>query len=242
MRASSDPRVRDVTILIRPHPARADEWTDVDWRRFGNITLFGKVPVDEQARADYFDSLYYAGAVVGITTTAFLDAAIVGRPVMAFHADDLRYEHEDSVHFQYLLNVAGGLLTMAGSLEEHVSQLAQMLERPPASVMERQRRFVEAFVRPRGMDVPATGVVVEALETLKSSDASHQVASMFGRMGLRVVSALARHPRWRPLILDEREVATEARRHEKARLREEALARKARQRAEKARRAAARRS
>jgi hypothetical protein len=242
VRASSDPRVRDVPILIRPHPARADEWNSVDWRRFGNITLFGRVPVDDEARADYFDSLYYAGAVVGITTTAFLDAAIVGRPVMAFHADDLSYEHEDSVHFQYLLKVEGGLLTMAASLEEHVGQLAVMLEGPPAYVMERQRRFVEAFVRPRGMDVPATGVVVEALETLRSSGAARQGASMFGRLGLRAVRALARHPRWRPLILDEREAATEARQHEKARLREEALARKARQRAEKAKRAAARRS
>ena len=239
LRSSPDPRVRDVPILIRPHPARADEWTSVDWRRFGNIALFGKVPVDDQARADYFDSLYYAGAVVGITTTAFLDAAIVGRPVMAFHAEDLRYEHEDSVHFQYLLNVEGGLLTMAVSLEEHVRQLAMMLEGPPASVMERQQRFVKAFVRPRGIDVPATGVVVKALETLRSSDAAQPIASAFGRMGLRAVGALSRHPRWRPLVLDEREAATEARQREKARLREEALARKARQRAEKARRAAA---
>lgn len=235
LRGSSDPRVRDVPILIRPHPSRTHEWASVDWRRFGNITMFGAVPVDEQARTDYFDSLYYAAAVVGITTTAFLDAAVVGRPVMSFHAEDLRYEHEDSLHFQYLLKVSGGLLTMSGSLEEHGRQLAMFLDGAPPEVMERQRRFVEEFVRPHGLGVPATGVVVEALERLTSAGSAVAAPSLLGRAGLRALGALERHPRWRTLLLDEREVEIVARQSEKARRREEALARKAQQRAEKAR-------
>lgn len=241
LRASRDPRVRDVPILIRPHPSRTDEWASVDWRRFGNITMFGSAPVEEQARTDYFDSLYNAGAVVGITTTAFLDAAVVGRPVMSFLADDLRQEHEDSVHFQYLLNVESGLLTLAGSLEEHERQLAAMLDGPPAEVLERQRRFVNAFVRPNGMEVPATGIVVEALERLTSTSPVGVAPSVFGRTGLRLLRALEKTPRWRTLLLDEREAETAARQNEKARRRAEALARKQLQRAEKARRAARKR-
>ena len=48
--------------------------------------------------------MYYSAGVVGITTTAFLDAAVVGRPVMSFYADDLVPEHEASLHFQYLVD------------------------------------------------------------------------------------------------------------------------------------------
>ena len=38
-------------------------------------------PVDTASRADYFDSIYHAAAVVGINTTAQIESAIVGRPV-----------------------------------------------------------------------------------------------------------------------------------------------------------------
>ena len=85
----SPPRVKRST-----HPGRSDsapstssrtaEWTDVDWRSVGNIAMFGGAPVDQLARTDYFESLHYCAAVVGITTSAFLEAAVVGRPVMSF--------------------------------------------------------------------------------------------------------------------------------------------------------------
>jgi hypothetical protein len=240
IRGSTDSGVRDVAILIRPHPARTHEWDDVDWRRFGNITMFGTVPADEASRTDFFDSMYYAGAVVGITTTAFLDAAVVGRPVLSFHDPDLRFEHEDSLHFQYLLKAEGGLLTMGASLEEHIQQLGAMLAGPQPAVMERQWHFVQQFVRPGGMDAPATPAVVAALEGLKSRGSLQPPAAAFSRLALRMLAAAEKHPRWRTLVLDEREVEIAARQDEKARRRAEALARKAAQRTEKARRVAER--
>jgi hypothetical protein len=95
------------------------EWVAVDWSSIGNIALFGPPPTDEAARTDYFESLYYSSAVVGITTSAFLEAAVVGRPVMSFFSEDLRQEHEESLHFRHLMDAQHGVLTMAGSLDEH---------------------------------------------------------------------------------------------------------------------------
>jgi hypothetical protein len=244
LRKSSDPRVRDAAILIRPHPSRTIDWDGVDWRSIGNVALFGDNPIDPDARDDYFDSLYHSAAVVGITTSAFIEAAIVDRPVMTIFLDEVRQEHEGSLHFQHLLKFAGGLVTPAVSLEEHETQLASMIEGPPRDVLEQQRRFVKAFVRPHGLDVPATGMVVKELERIGHAPGigSRHRVSMTGRWGLRALRALEHHPRWRYLFLDEREAATAARFEEKLRLREEALARKQRQRAEKAERAAQRRS
>jgi hypothetical protein len=243
LRASADPRVRDAGIVIRPHPGRLGEWEAIDWRRFGNIALFGSAPIDEQSRADYFDSLYYSAAVVGITTSAFIEAAIVGRPVMAFFAEDLRQEHEGSLHFQHLLRVEGGVMTTAASLEEHERQVASMLDGPTAEMTERLHRFVRAFVRPHGMEMRATGIAVEALErlTVDRPVPSAVKASVIGRIGLRIVRALAQHSRLRLLLLNEGEVETARRQDEKARLTEAALERKRQQRAEKARRVAERR-
>jgi hypothetical protein len=240
LRASSDPRIRDVPILLRPHPSRTAEWTDVDWRSVGNIAMFGGAPVDEPARTDYFESLHYCAAVVGITTSAFLEAAVVGRPVMSFSSEDLRQEQEGSLHFRHLVDADHGLLTMAASLEEHGQQLASVLTGPLTDVLARQRRFVNAFVRPRGMEVSATEVVAATLERLGEGErvGPPSAPSLFGQIGLRLLARMQRDERWRQLIFDEREGERETRLAERDRVRAEELARK---RADKARRMAAKR-
>jgi hypothetical protein len=245
LRRSSDPRVRDVPILLRPHPSRTAEWADGAWNAAGGVVMFGGPPVDDQGRDDYFDSLYYSAAVVGITTSAFLEAAVVGRPVMSFYADDLRPEHEDSLHFQHLADPQRGLLTMGASLEEHARQLESVLAGPPPHMLQRQNRFVRTFIRPRGIDIPATSLVADALERLPETPriGLSAASSAFGRLGLQQLQRIERNPRWRHLILDEREIDREARVLEKARSRAQQLADKraakadalARKRAEKIR-------
>src|SRR5688572_2231778 len=80
LRGSTDPRLKDIGILIRPHPARAEEWKDVDLSGYRNLAFWGAHPVDREAKDDYFDSMYYSAAVVGLNTSAFIDAAVVGKP------------------------------------------------------------------------------------------------------------------------------------------------------------------
>jgi hypothetical protein len=228
LRRSNDPRVRDLPILLRPHPSRTVEWADGEWRSVGNVVMFGGPPVDDQGRADYFDSLYYSAAVVGITTSAFLEAAIVDRPVMSFYADDLVPEHEASLHFQYLANAEHGLLTMGDSLEQHAQQLASVVAGPFEDLLRRQRRFVHEFLRPRGMNVPATLVVADALERLPATRRSRAATSpsMLGKLGWAQFQRLERNPRWRHIILDEREIARESRVAAKAQLRAQELTQK----------------
>jgi len=245
LRNSSDPRLRDVPILIRPHPSRIVDWEGVDWRGLGNVALFGDNPIEEEARNDYFDSLYHSAAVVGITTSAFVEAAIVDRPVMTIFMEDVRQEHEGSLHFQMLLKFAGGLMTTAATLDEHAAQLASMLDGPPPHVLARQREFVKAFVRPYGFDVPATDIVVEKLEEIAvgPSRVTPHRASAIGRAGLRMLARLERDARWHHWFLDEREAARDAWIVEKRRLRDQQLGRTSREdkdrlREEKARRGA----
>ena len=239
LRASPDPRIRDVAVLIRPHPHRASDWDGIDWRSLGRVTLFGDAPVTEASRLDYFDSLYHSAAVVGITTTAFLDAAVVGRPVMTIFFDEVRQEHEGSLHFQLLMKFAGGLMTAAHSLEEHEQQLAAMLEGPPPDVVARVRHFVGAFVHPCGWDVPATTVFADALERVGGSPAAIAAGprrvSPAARLGLRALRAIEQRPGLRHLLLNEREAANAMQVDEMLRLRQKALDRKQAQRARKAR-------
>jgi hypothetical protein len=165
MRASSNPRLRNAGVLVRPHPERVREWDGVSLDGLDQVVVHGRTPIDSDAKADYFDSLYFCEAVVGLCTSAFLEAAIVGRPVLTLLLPAYRIHQDGMAHFRYLLNVGGGLLQTAVDLESHLAQLGEAVggsrERDA-----RNRRFVTAFVRPRGLETPATPVFADAVEHL----------------------------------------------------------------------------
>ncbi len=165
LRSHPDPQLRDLGVLVRPHPERVKEWKGIRLDRFENVAFHGANPIDPASRDDYFDSLYYSSAVIGLVTSAFLEAAIVGRPVMTFTLPEYRMHQEEMIHFQYLTSVSGGVLRMAADLDAHFQQLAEVVA-SPGSRDERNRRFLSAFVRPGGLDAPATPVFVDALERL----------------------------------------------------------------------------
>ena len=67
LRRHPDPAVANLPLLVRPHPQRLAEWHGIDLpAEFPGVTVFGSTPLDVEARADYFDSMYHAAAVVGL--------------------------------------------------------------------------------------------------------------------------------------------------------------------------------
>ncbi|MEQ1896010.1 MAG: hypothetical protein ABL971_01325 [Vicinamibacterales bacterium] len=168
LRGSSDRRIRDANVLIRPHPQNAEQWRDVeiDDPRVAIHPRAGANPVDIDARAEYFDSMFHAVAVVGINTSALIESGIVGRPVCAIQAEDFAGTQEGTLHFQHLKEVNGGLLQLAPTLEVHLEQISSILA-DPQSFAARSRAFVEAFVRPNGMAAPAAEYFVTAIEALR---------------------------------------------------------------------------
>jgi predicted glycosyltransferase len=168
IRRSSDARLREASILVRPHPERTEEWEGVSLERFGNAVLYGRNPVSPQAQHDYFDSLYHSHAVIGLVTSAFLEAAIVGRSVHTLLLPEFEMYQEGVQHFRYLMEVEGGLLKVTRTLSDHLSELSAVLGQP-AGRDEQNARFMRAFVRPFGLEVPATPAFVEAVEQIGSN-------------------------------------------------------------------------
>ena len=165
LRRSSDPRVRTLPILVRPHPQRLDEWqSSPDLRdQYDDVVVWGSNPIDQASRADYFDSMYYSAAVVGLNTSALVEAAIVDRPVCTILLPEFRDNQEGTFHFHHLLTVGDGFLNTARTLDEHARQLGALLS---DGAGRSNRRFVEQFIRPRGTHVAATPVFIESLERL----------------------------------------------------------------------------
>jgi hypothetical protein len=186
VRASSDPMLRTAGVLVRPHPERVREWSGVSLDNLENIVVHGRTPIDSDAKADYFDSLYYSSAVVGLCTSVFLEAAIVGRPVLTLLLPAYRMHQDGMAHFRYLLTVEGGLLHTAPDMSAHLAQLADAMK-TEGTRDERNRRFVTAFVRPQGLESPSTPRFVRAVEQLAHSGRRAPDAQLAGSPVLRSV-------------------------------------------------------
>jgi hypothetical protein len=201
LRSSNDPRLKDVGLLIRPHPTRLREWQSIDLTGYPQVVFFGEHPVDGQSKDDYFDSLYYSAAVVGLVTSAFVEAAVVGRPVHTVLLPEIsRANQEGTIHFRYLL---ADLLHAARSFDEHVRMLADSLRGEGVSD-PRSRAFAGMFVRPFGMETAATPRFVDAIEKVLLAAAPKREHPGLGELilqlplyvGLALMYLRVRAPLW----------------------------------------------
>ncbi len=183
-----EPALADAGILIRPHPYNAAHWRSAGFCDLPNVAIYPdrSNPVNEPDRQDYFDSLYHSETVVGVNTTAMIEAAIVGRTVHSVLADEFKDTQGGTLHFRYLLSENGGFLRVATSLSEHAAQVVETLRSPDIGRAACER-FVATFIRPRGMNVPTTPILVEALEGLAASGARAPVRMPLWAYPLRAV-------------------------------------------------------
>ena len=198
VRASADPALRHCNVIVRPHPdiplLEDDHADGVVWpelpRAQGWVSRPFSDPRAMVLRTTYatpqafFECLHHSAAVVGLNTSAELEAGVVGRPVFTVVADDAAVTGQaNTLHFHYLLRENGGFVTSAPDLGTHLSQVAAALtEGPvarglqPPSHDESIGVFVREFLRPRG-NRPAAQVLAEELMARFVPSASAQVFS-----------------------------------------------------------------
>ena len=176
LRRSDDPLLASASIIVRPHPAGMKGWHGeprhvVRWPRVKAKASVSRPFDDPQAvvmnspmqNADQvlYDTVYHSAAVVGLNTSAEIEAAIVGRPVYTI-LDSAAEGQEGTLHFHYLLQAHGGHVNLADSFAQHRAQLSDALagryDHGPIAA------FVQGFVRPRGLSVPASPLVADAIE------------------------------------------------------------------------------
>jgi hypothetical protein len=175
----ADPDLREVGILVRPHPTNGATWSEHSLGGTSNVAVWppvGEDPTDEERRAGFYDSMFHAAAVVGANTTALIDAAIVGRRTFSILLPELRGAQEQTLHFHYLLPEHGGALTVAGSLEEHARQLREAVVAEPSDDGWRTA-FLTSFVRPGGLSEPAAPRLVRELECLAGARTAESVGT-----------------------------------------------------------------
>ncbi len=161
------PGLESVGVLVRPHPQNARQWEGVDLSRFGRVAVWpagGAQPDAGEARAGFFDSLWHSAAVVGINTSALIEAAILGKSVLTPRVPEFAGTQEGTLHFRYVMAENGGFVHV-GELDAHLDALADVLAHGDEHAA-RTRRFVESFVRPHGLDHPAAPIMADAMEAV----------------------------------------------------------------------------
>jgi hypothetical protein len=169
VRAHQDPILRSANVLVRPHPAHAPQWSGVSLAEFGNVVIWpsaGAAPLDAERKQDYFDSLFHAACVVGVNTSGFLEAGILGRRTLSVRSPEFPQSQEGTLHFRYL--TSAGLVSLADEIAPHLAELADLLRRGGEASAQIER-FVGEFLRPNGLGTPCTPILVSALERLAAN-------------------------------------------------------------------------
>ena len=169
-RLRAHPRLTDAGVVLRPHPQNLAGWKNADLEEPGKTVAWpreGAHPTAIQNKHDYFESLYHSRAVVGINTSALIEAAIVRRPVLTL-VSDYSSTQEGTVHFAYLAGKdSPGMLIVGRSWDEHIEQLADAVADTDLHA-PRLEAFLSHFVRPRGLDVAAAPLAVDCIERAAS--------------------------------------------------------------------------
>jgi hypothetical protein len=165
LRRAGQPLLRDCAVLVRPHPAHREQWEATDLSDLPGVALWYERS-EMNADQGLYDSLHHSAAVVGLNTSAMIEAAIVGRGVYTIAAEEFAGGQGGTLHFRYLLVEHGGIVSLAQTFEEHCRQLAAGTG--DASIQERCRRFVASFVRPHGIDRPSAPIMVDEIERTAS--------------------------------------------------------------------------
>lgn len=163
LRASADARLRDMQILVRPHPANADIYEALSAPGVRVWPEAGALPETRQGFADMRNSFAHADAAVGINTSGMIDAVLAGLPTFSVRIPKYAQTQSDSKHFRYL--EAGEALYLTDDLAAFEATLAACLNGDDPR-LQRRRDFARDFARPQGLERPAGDVVAEGVLAL----------------------------------------------------------------------------
>ena len=161
-RLAQTPELQNLTLLIRPHPQNLEHWQNYQ-SKTGNVVIW---PRDMQimnpaiTTQDFYHSLLYSQCVLGINTSAFIEAAIVDKPCIAIASSQFELTQMGIPHSRHLLDA--GFLELPHTFEETADVMLRILNGDDAK-KEKRRNFVLNFVRPNGAGIPATDVMERSI-------------------------------------------------------------------------------
>ena len=155
------PALEACNIAIRPHPRQKGQWKKFSTgRERVAITFPQSISTDQSL----YDTIAHSAAVVGLNTSAELEAGIVGKPVFTILAPEFGGGQEGTLHFHYLVKEHGGFVELSSDFETHRCHLAAAVsgDYDEGAI----RTFIDGFLRPRGRDRAVSPMMADAIQEL----------------------------------------------------------------------------
>jgi len=149
-------------LVVRPHSSNVAAFDDYRHPRVVVYPRGAEHTDPSESWQDYVDQLANALCVVGLNTTAFLDAAVADRPCLTIVSDVYWPAQGRTGHFRHLLK--GDFLTICSSASEVAGNVRRVLDGLDDR-SEGRRGFARWFLRPCGLDTPAGHVVADIIES-----------------------------------------------------------------------------
>jgi hypothetical protein len=161
-----------IQVLVRPHPnlrRGLDRLTESGLYVWPPVGVF---PLTTDQKRDYFNTLYHAAAVVGLNTSVFLEAMILDKPCVSIATEVAA--RAPFKHYEHLVNA-----DCCEFVADEAAAAAAVIDllRGRDTRCEARRRFIEAFIRPRGLNEPAASAAVDVIEALCSPKDSSAAGS-----------------------------------------------------------------
>jgi hypothetical protein len=150
------------TLVVRPHPTNP-----APFKTFSHPGVVVHPQGGDQADSpeswqEYYDQLANATCVFGLNTTAFLEAVVANRPCLTIVIDTYWPAQGRTGHFRHLLK--GEFLEICRDMNDVAAHVRRIMNGADDRA-EQRREFTRWFIRPSGLDVPASDVVASVIET-----------------------------------------------------------------------------
>lgn len=161
IRSHSNEKVRQLGIVVRPHPANSKVYQRLSADDVVVWPRNGALPESETSQKEFFSTLTHSVGTVGINTSGMIDAIILDKPCVSVVTDEYRDTQSAAAHFKHL--VASDALELAEGVDGSLRSLEAMLSGEDKR-KEARNRFVRSFVWPCGNNTPAGAVAARAVE------------------------------------------------------------------------------
>ncbi len=148
------------TLVVRPHPFKIMQTDGLENNWVRVFPKGGQRPDTDDARSLYYDMLYYSVAVIGINTTGFLEAAILDKPCLTLATSLTSHGQEMRAHFKHLMDA--GYIQVATDYSELIEKTIDNVNGLDIG-KENRAKFIRQFIRPHGLSIPASVVMVRAI-------------------------------------------------------------------------------
>lgn len=157
-----DPGLKNVQIIVRPHPLHYEIYEGLTVRDTIILPKTGALPDTEKNLELCYDTFYHSILVLqGINTSAVIDAMIVDCPVASLLRDEYKSTQAEAQHFQYFLNEKVMPFIKDGM---DLRRVLEDLGKGKDIYSNVRKNFVRKYIRPLGFNRSVGEIMVEEIE------------------------------------------------------------------------------